>query len=182
MIYIILTNVLIVLSLYFLSMFLACFAPIFLFIVNMIILESTIIFPHKKQNRYILLYGLLAFSGMLIILIFFEGVNFDKGYPSWNVFFFIYVVFISAILAVIPFIRTSFKIYFSFETKVLKKKWLYYIIGSIGAISYAYMVFINNTWYDETVPYFRIFINIYGPTNLVWGYMMYYGIGIKIKQ
>ncbi|MHA1986598.1 MAG: hypothetical protein ACW98D_08170 [Promethearchaeota archaeon] len=178
-IYVGIGDVIIVLSLYFLTIFLLCFGPIFLFIVNMIILESTIIFPQKKQNRYILLYGIVAFLGMLLILIFFQSVSFHKGYPTWNLIFFIYVVSISAIFAVIPFIRTSFKIYFNFETKALKKKWLYYVIGSIGAISIGYVLFINNLLDD---PNFRLFATIYGPSDIFWGYLIYYGIGIKLKK
>ncbi len=179
MIYVVISDKIIVLSLNFLTNFLLCFGPIFLFIVNMIILESTIIFPKKKQNRYILLYGVAAFLGMLIILIFFQGVSFDKGYPTWNLIFFIYVLSISAIFAVIPFIRTSFRIYFSFDTIALKKKWFYYVIGSIGAISIGYMAFINNFLDD---PNFRLILTIYGPSSLFWGYLMYYGIGFKLKQ
>ena len=179
MIYVVVSDNIIVLSLNFVANFLVCFGPIFLFIVNMIILESTIIFPKKRQNRYILLYGVIAFLGMLVILIFFQGVSLNKGYPTWNLFFFIYVISISAIFAVIPFIRTSFKIYFSFDTTALKKKWFFYIIGSIGSISIGYMAFINNFLDD---PAFRLILTIYGPTNLFWGYMMYYGIGFKLKQ
>ena len=183
MIYVVINNKTTVLILNFITNFLLCFGPIFIFIVNMIILESTLIFSVKRQNRYILYYGIVAFVGMLIILIFFEGVNLNKGYPTWNLIFFIYVVFISTSFAVIPFIYTSFKIYFSFETKALKKKWLYYIIGSIGAISIGYMSFINNIYYyyfDD--PAFRLILSIYGISVILWGYLMYYGIGFKLKQ
>jgi hypothetical protein len=126
-----------------------------------------------------LLYGVVAFLGMMIILVFFQGVTLPQGYPIWNLYFFIYVVSISASFAVIPFIRTSIKIYFSFDTKALKKKWFYYIIGSIGAISIGYMAWIHNFLDD---PNFRLILTIYGPSNLFWGYLIYYGIGIKLKQ
>jgi hypothetical protein len=145
----------------------------------MIILESTIVFSHKRQNRYITLYGAVSFSGMLILLLLFDGVSYHKGYPTWNLFFFIYVVFISAVFAVYPFLRTSVKIYLKFETKELKRKWFYYLIGSVGVISVGYMAFVNLVLDN---PIFRLVFIIYGPTNMFWGYLIYHGIGIKLRD
>lgn len=178
-IYVGINDVAIILSLNFLANFLVCFGPIFLYIVNMIILESTVVFPKEKQNKYIMIYGGVAFSGMLVILMLFQGVSYDKGYPTWNIVFFIYVVSISGIFAVIPFIRTSIRIWLKFETKKLRKRWFYYLVGSIGAISIGYMAFINNFLDDAN---FRFILIIYGPSNLFWGYLMYHGIGTRLRQ
>ena len=179
MIYVVISDNATVLVLNFLTNFLLCFGPVFIFMVNMIILESTLIFSVKRQNRYILGYGIIAFLGMLIILIFFEGVNFDMGYPVWEPLFFWYVVLVSTCFAVFPFFYTALKIYFSFQTKALKKKWFYYIIGSLGVFSIGYMAFINNLLANQT---FRLILSVYGISVIIWGYLIYYGIGFKLKQ
>jgi len=178
MIYAIISEKTTVLILNFLTNFLLCFGPVFIFMVNMIILESTLIFSVKRQNRFILIYGIIAFIGMLIIFVFFDGVNFDRGYPAWKPIFFWYVVIISTSFAVLPFFYTALKIYFSFETKALKKKWSYYFLGSVGAISIGYMAFVNNLLNN---PAFRLILSIYGISVIIWGYLMYYGIGFKLK-
>ena len=69
MVYAAINDVLAILILNFLTNFFIFFGVVFLFIVNMIILESTLIYSTKKQNRYIMLYGILLFVGMLILVL-----------------------------------------------------------------------------------------------------------------
>ncbi len=177
----------VILILNFFANFFSCFSGIFILIVNMIILESTIIFPVKRQNRYILRYGILLFFGILILVLLGVllkkpdkiGVEItDKGAPKFSPIFFIYIISIITFFAVIPIIRTSLKIYISFETRALKKKWLYYFIGTLGAFSILYLIFIGNLLDNET---FKLIISIYGISVIIWVSLMYYGFGIKIK-
>lgn len=181
-----------ILALNFLTNFFFVLGPIFILTVNRIILESTIIFSVKRQNMYILFYGLLLFLGMLILILL--GLIFDPLWPNkpllgltinpythapvWGLVFLIYVISFSAIFVVIPIIRTSLKIFKSFETKALKKKWLYYFVGSLGAFSIFYLIIIGNLLDDIN---FKNIVSIYGISVLLWVSLMYYGIGFKLK-
>lgn len=180
--------------LHFLSMFFVCFGLIFILIVNLIILESTIIFSVKRQNTYIFLYGIILFFGMLILIIVPDpleiiGVELTPdGRPGWKPIFFIYVITIITGFAIIPVILTLFKIYFSFETKSLKKKWFYYLTGSLGLIVIVFYPILilnlltgimpSNSFLDTL----RTIVSISGISVIVWVLMMYYGIGSKLKK
>ena len=189
------TNESIILILSFLTYFFVCFGTIFLLIVHMIIVESTIIYSVKRQNRYILLYGILLATGMLILVLI--GLSLDEPLnnrplfgvdptpespnlvPQWGSIFLIYVLSIMSGFSIIPIIRTSLKIYSSIETKVLKRKWLYYFIGSLGLIIVLYIMLIDNLYLGDD---FRLLTSILGVTVIFWCYLMYYGIGFKLKQ
>jgi hypothetical protein len=171
--------------LYFCSIFFIFFGPVFILIVNFIILESTIIFSVKRQNRYIFLYSFLIFFGMLILMLIPDpdmiiGVEIESdGRPKWSLGFFIYTISILTIFTVIPIIRTSLKIYSNLETKALRKKWFYYFIGSLGVFSWAYLLFITNLIANDIL---RIILSYYGISVILWVLLMYYGIGFKLKQ
>jgi hypothetical protein len=145
----------------------------------MLILESTIIFSVKRQNRYILYYGLLLLLGMAIFYIFGEVSVTNEFRPKFSPIFLIFILIITATLVVIPIIYTSMKIYFSFEMKALKRKWIFYVIGFIGSISIAYLFFVNNYLNNAN---FRLLVAIYSISVIFWGYLMYYGIGFKLKK
>ncbi|MBY8989781.1 MAG: hypothetical protein KGD58_03420 [Candidatus Lokiarchaeota archaeon] len=179
----------VVVFLHFLSVFFVNFGLIFIVIVNMIILESSIIFSVKRQNRFIILYGIFLFFGMLILIYPFEFVTVHaSGYTQWDPIFFIYLVLIITGLAMIPIFYTSFKIYSSFTTKELKKKWFYYLIGSLGlAIFNLYPVDILNLLthsFPENEGFLNIsrsLISVLGISVIFWVSLMYYGIGSKLK-
>ena len=178
MIYAPLTDTTTILFLNYFTNFFTCFGAIFVLVVNMVILESTIIFPVKRQNRYIILYGLLLLIGMIPFYVL-GGVKIDANKPRFNIYFLIYVIAFQASFVVIPIIYTSLKIYKSFETKTLKKKWRYYFIGSLGAFSIPYSIWVSNYLFDFSV---RLIVGLYAISMILWGYLMYYGIGFKLKQ
>jgi len=185
-------NETVILILHFLTNFFVIFAPIFILIVHMVILESTIIYSVKRQNRYIVLYGIVLFLAMLTLVLL--GIRFDNPnnpifgidltptvgtVPQWGLIFVICIISIMSVFVIIPIIRTSLKIYVSFETKALKKKWFYYLIGSLGLILMFYFMLIDNLYLGDV---FRTITLILGVSVIVWGYLMYYGIGFKLKQ
>jgi len=186
------SNETVILILYFLANFFVLFSLIFILIVHLIIIESTIIYSVKRQNRYIIIYGIILFFAMLTLILL--GIRFDEPnnplfgidltptigtIPQWGLIFLIFMISIISVFAIIPIIRTSFKIYGSFETKALKKKWYYYFIGSLGLIVMFYFMLIDNLYLGEV---FRAITLILGVSVIVWGYLMYYGIGFKLKQ
>ncbi|MFW9941026.1 MAG: hypothetical protein ACFFFT_08290 [Candidatus Thorarchaeota archaeon] len=198
------TNEIIISILNFVANFFTCFGTVFILIVHRMILQSTIVFSVKQQYRYILLYGLLLFFGMLILVLLggifkdlrvldknYLGVEIDLdiesphfGNPKWSPIFYIYVISILSALSIIPIFRTSFKIYHSLETKVLKRKWFFYLLGSIGLVSVLYMNFTDLliSFLLPNMIEFTIIYSIYGISVILWGYLMYYGIGFKLKE
>lgn len=180
----------VVVFLHFLSVFFVNFGLIFIVIVNMIILESSIIFSVKRQNRFIIIYGVLLFFGMLILIYPFNLITVhDSGFIQWDPRFFICFILIITGLAIIPIFYTSFKIYSSFTTEELKKKWFYYLIGSLGlAIFNLYPVDILNLLNfvlkedPEFLNILRSLFSVLGISVILWVSLMYYGIGSKLKQ
>ena len=158
----------------------------------MIILESTIIYSVKRQNRYILVFGIFLFVVQLILVLLplpFEMIEFDKNlqiwerYPKWNPIFFVYRFSIITIFAILPICSTSFKIYFRFETKELKKRWRFYLIGSLGLVIFnLYPIFLSNLLnfiLGEQNATFRLIISILGLSVIIWVTFMYYGFQLK---
>ena len=191
MVYWVMSDRLAILILNFLTNFFIFFGVVFLFIVNMIILESTLIYSVKRQFRFILLYGILLFMGMLILVVFgeiydnstepFLGVQIINGAPKWGLIFFIYVILIMSSFTIIPIIYTNFKIYFRFETKTLKRKWFCHLVGFLGLSVIFYLMSIYNLLDPIEDASFRSIISIFSISVIVWGYLMYIGIGTKLK-
>ena len=192
MIYAAMTDRIAILILNFLTNYFIFFGPVFLLIVNMIILESTIIYSVKRQNKYILFYGILLFAGMLILVILgeifdppsvpFLGVQIINNAPQWGPIFFAYVVSIMSVFTIIPINYTNFKIYFQFETRALKRKWFFYLFGFLGLTVILYLSVIFNLLDPNIYAEVRSLISLSLSTVIIWGYLMYYGIGIELKK
>lgn len=192
MAYAAMTDRITILILNFLTNYFIFFGPVFLLIVNMIILESTLIYSVKRQNRYILFYGILLFAGMLILVLLgeifdtpnvpFLGVQIINNAPKWGPLFFAYVVSIMSIFTLIPINYTNFKIYFQFETKALKRKWFFYLFGFLGLTVILYFSIIFNLLDAIIYADVRLIITLSISSVIIWGYMMYYGIGIELKK
>ena len=194
MIYAIIPNHTIVVIFHFLTVFFLFFSAVFLLIANMVILESSLIYSVKRQNRYILYYGIILFAGMLLLIIL--GSNLDQEgtpfygvqlipyngvyIPQWGPIFFAYMVSVMSIFTLIPINYTNFKIYFRFETKALKRKWFFYLFGFLGLTAVLYLSSIYNLLKPENP--IRFIITLLLSSVIIWGYMMYYGIGIELKK
>jgi hypothetical protein len=175
MIYAALTNSTLILVLNYITNFFTCFGAIFVLVVNMILLKTPTKLSLKKQNGYIILYALLVLIGMIPFYLLGEGwgVWIDEYKPRFSPIFLFYILAIQAGFVVAPIISTSLKIYKSFETKELKRKWRIYFLATIGAFSIPYSIWISNYVFR---PDFRLFVGVYDISILLWGYLMYYGL------
>jgi hypothetical protein len=192
MVYAAMTDRITILILNFLTNFFLFFGPVFLLIVNMLILESPLIYSVKRQNRYIIYYGILLFAGMLILVLLgevfdtsnvpFLGVQIINNAPKWGPIFFAYVVSIMTIFTLIPINYTNFKIYSRFETEALKRKWFFYLFGFLGLTVILYLGSIFNLLDANIYADVRLIISVSLVSLIIWGYMMYYGIGIELKK
>lgn len=191
MVYAGISNRLAILILNFLTSYFFFFGPIFLLIVNMIILESTLVYSVKRQLKFILLYGTVLLAGMIILVLLgeildnslepFLGIQIINGAPKWGLIFFMYVITVISCFTNIPVIYTNFKIYFQFESSALKKKWKYHLVGFLGVAYIFYSLCVYNLL-DPVKDYnFRILISILSVSVILWGYLMYNGIGAKLK-
>ncbi|TFF83692.1 MAG: hypothetical protein EU552_02925 [Promethearchaeota archaeon] len=160
-------------SLHFITYFFFCFAQIFLLIFNLIILRSDRIISIKKRLSII-----ISYAGLLWLLILIPGgimINEHTYYrPQWNLTFFIFANVIWMGFAMIPTIITSIKVYRSIDDKVLRKKWLFYFIGTlmiyVELFGVGVCIYIND-------PMLRLMWNIYDLSVFLGAIMIYYGVG-----
>ncbi len=166
----------IVVTLHFITYYFFCLAHVFLLIFNLLLLKSEKIITIKKQLSIV-----LTFSVLFLVLIFIPGgirINESTHFrPQWNLPFFLYATILMICYAIIPTIITSILIYKKFEDSQLKKKWIFYFIGTImifiELIGVGVMIFIND-------PELRAIWNIYDLTVLIGVYFLYYGIGRQL--
>lgn len=174
-----LTDELIVLILNFLTNYIITFGGIFLLVFTLILLRSEKILNTKKQLTIILTYGAILF-GMVFFLPF-GGVTINESTgwrPVWSLFFLAYVLAVSCVMAIVPTIYYSLKVYNKFEDITLKKRWKYYIIGTCGFFFITIGTFISNTINRDEI---RLLWGIISLSVFLWAYLLYYGVGRQIK-
>jgi len=175
-IYASLTIRLIVKYLHFFTFFLFCFAILYLLIFNLILLKSEAIVTIKKHNLLAIIYG-----GALFGLVFIpKGMTVDASTdwrPVWSLPFFIYAIIIESCL-IIPTLYYSLQVYKNIEDKLLKKRFLFYIIATLGYFAILYLSSISNYLND---PSFRLLTSITGLSLFVTAFLLYYGVARQIK-
>ncbi len=178
-----LTDPSIVLILNFFTNFGFFYAPIFIVVFDLILLKSEKIISTGKQLIILFIYGIAMFGMLFLLFIPGFGVTIDSGTgwsPVWSLPFFLYVVLIETIGALIPSLYFSFQIYKKFEDEVLKRKWRFFIFGFIALMAFMYAIFISNYLGDPTI---RLLIGIMGLIlAILGGFLMYFGVGKQIEK
>ena len=142
-IYALLTIDVLVLILYYSTLYLLLIGLVFLLLFNLILLKSDKLITKKKQKCFIFLSSALILCMILIP----DGVVINSSTswkPVYNLAFFLYVTILLSILVVGPCIFYSVKIYFQFQDEKIKKKWKLFFIGLIGLYIFAYGTLISN--------------------------------------
>jgi hypothetical protein len=177
------TDEFIVLILNFFTNFGLFYAPIFIVVFDLILLKSEKIISTSKQLMILFIYGIAMFSMVFLLFIPGFGVTINSGTnwsPVWSLPFFLYVVFVETIGALIPSLYFSFQIYKKFEDEVLKKKWRFFIFGFIALMTFMYAIFISNFLGDPTI---RLIIGVMGLIlAILGGFLMYFGVGKQIEK
>jgi hypothetical protein len=168
-----------VLILYYITIFCFLFSPIFLLVLELILIKSEKVIDTKKQLIIIGIYGVL-----LICMIFIpNGVTINANTdwkPVWSVAYFLYTIIILTIGAIVPGLYYSTIIYKNFEDPKLKKKWQYFIIGLCGLYVLVYGTLISNTLNIQAV---RLIWTIISLILVIFPpYLMYYGVGKQIEK
>ncbi len=178
-----LTNPNVVLIMNFFTNFGIVFSVIFLLVFDLIILKSEKIITPKKQLMIIGGYGIAAFCMLFFLFIPGWGVQIDattNWKPVWSLPFYFYVISIMTIMAFLPTVYYSFKIYNQFEDPLLKKKWKFFIIGMLALYMFSYCIFTSNFLNIDVVR------TVMGGIGLILGIvgtnLMYYGVGRQIRK
>jgi len=177
------TDEFIVLILNFFTNFGIFYAPIFIVVFDLILLKSEKVISTSKQLIILFIYGIAMFGMVFLLFIPGFGVTINSGTnwsPVWSLPFFLYVVFVETIGALIPSLYFSFQIYKKFEDEVLKKKWRFFIFGFIALMTFMYAIFISNFLGDPTI---RLIIGVMGLIlAILGGFLMYFGVGKQIEK
>ncbi|TXT67707.1 MAG: conserved membrane protein of unknown function [Promethearchaeota archaeon] len=164
----------------FITNFSITFALIFLMIFNLILLYSEKKITTPKQTIIILLYGGILF--LQILFLPYNGiiVNEETNWRSlWSLPYYLYIILVISVGAVIPTIYLSVRIYFDMEDEALQKRWLYFIIGAIGLFIYMYGIFTTDLFVNQL---FRLIWTLISLSIVIWVYLMYYGVGRELES
>ena len=175
------TDVNLVLLLNFVTNFGIFYSAVFLVVFDLILLKSEKVITTAKQTLIFLAYGIAMFGMVFFLFIPGAGVTLNASWsPVWALPFFIYVVLVVSIGAVIPFLYLSIQIYKKFEDDLLKKKWKFFIYGFCCLIVFMYCIFISNTL---NIDDFRTVLGLLGLILAVaGGYLMYNGVGRQLEK
>jgi len=133
----------------FITNFCLIFAPIFLMVFCLTSFKGEENVSTVTQLAILISYGVLV-SFMAFIP---DGVviSSDTGWlPKWSLAFFIYVVLVGTVFAIVPTYYFSVRIYKIFENEHLRKKWKNFIIGLIVLTILWYGTMFSNTLHNYT--------------------------------
>ncbi|TFG08875.1 MAG: hypothetical protein EU539_01015 [Promethearchaeota archaeon] len=162
--------------LHFLTYFFLCFGQIFLLIFVLIINKSENVITPKVQLFLVLSFSIL-FWGLWFIpegIVINETTNWK---PVWTWEFLIYTYVLCTSYTFIPTLIYSFRIYSSLETKILKKKWLYFISGLLAYYFAYYGTSFSNALND---PNFRFLWSIISLFAIPFVFLLYHGVGREL--
>lgn len=175
------TDVTLVLLLNFVTNFGIYYSAVFLVVFDLILLKSEKVITTTKQTLIFLAYGIAMFCMIFFLFIPGAGVTLNENWsPVWSLPFFIYVVLVVSLGAVIPFLYLSFQTYKKFEDDLLRKKWKFFIYGFCCLIVFMYGIFVSNTL---DIDIFRTVLGLLGLIlAIAGGYLMYNGVGRQLEK
>ena len=162
------------LLLYYISAFLISFGPIFMLATNKILIQSEAIYSLKSELKLLLLYAL--FLGFMVVFYFFDGIEFNESTnwrPLWSLPYLIYVIIIVSAFTTIPTIVSSFKILSVMKDKMMKRRWIWLLIGLSGLYVYEYLVYLMSYLNSDVL---RTISSFYAITVILWVWLIYKGV------
>ena len=162
------------LLLYYISAFLISFGPIFMLATNRILIHSESVYRLKSELKLILIYALAL--GFMLVFYFFDGIEFNESTnwrPIWSLPYLIYVIIIVSAFTTIPTIVSSFKILNVMKDKMMKRRWIWLLIGLLGLYVYEYLVYLMNYLNSD---FLRTIGTLYAITVILWVWLIYKGV------
>jgi hypothetical protein len=159
----------------FITNFSVTFALIFIMLFTLLLLKSETKVNTSKQLIIIGVYGVILF--LQILFLPFDGmiINEETNWKAlWTFPYYLYVIIIASVGAVIPTLYFSLRIYLEMKDTDLRQRWQYFIIGAIGLFFYMYGVFTVDLFNNDLL---RLIWSLISLSIVVWIYFMYYGVG-----
>jgi hypothetical protein len=168
-------NEVLLLVIYFFTIFLLLFPPIFMLTFMISILRLGDVFTIKKQLIITLIYGFIIF----VILFTPNGITFSEQWRpifSWSFLTLMYITL--TVFIVLPTLWYSRRLVKTFQDKILKRKLIIFITGIYGMLFSIYGTILYITWqnslFSSLWSILTTFIII--PSSL----FIYYGIGREL--
>ncbi len=162
------------LFLYYISAFLIFYGPVFMVATNRILINSESAYSLKSELKLFLLYAF--FLGFMVIFYLFHGIEFNESTdwrPVWSLPYFIYAIIIVTAFTTIPIIISIFKILRVMKDKIMKRRWIWLLIGLLGLFVYEYLAFL--TFYLNTL-FLRMISSLYAISVILWVWLIYKGV------
>jgi len=178
-----LDNINVIYFLNYITNFCLYFSVIFLLVFCLILLKSEKVITKNKQLLIISIYGILI--SLMILFPWNDpewGINIaePQASPDWSIPFYLYVILVISIVATIPIFYFAIKIFKKFEDTQLKRKWKFFIIGTIEITIFTYGILTSNML---NMPAFRTIMGAIGLVLAIsGGYLIYYGVGKQIER
>ncbi|MBD3253778.1 MAG: hypothetical protein GF383_01730 [Candidatus Lokiarchaeota archaeon] len=173
-IFVLIFEEIIVLILYYLTLFFIFLSPVFALLFNMVLMNKIDIKDTKKQLSIILIYSIIVICMVLIP----RGViiNETTGWiPIWNPYLFFYLIVVVSCFTIFPSLYLSVLAYTRFTDTTLKSKFRFYIIGLCFIYFLMYSIMLSN-FLDH--PVVRNLIGLFGVIfSFIGGSLIYFGIG-----
>ncbi|MBD3229291.1 MAG: hypothetical protein GF329_13995 [Candidatus Lokiarchaeota archaeon] len=171
----------VVLILNFLTNYFISLGPIFFVVFVLLIYKSGKIIDTNKQLLIIGSYAVILF--LMVIFLPFRGVIINsttRWKPVYNLAFFLYLMITLFLGTTVPSLYYAMKIYINFSTKDLKKRWKYFIIGTVFLFLFMYGTFSAN-FLD--IQIFRTIWSLIGLFLVIAGIILiYFGVGRQIEK
>ncbi|MFX1411051.1 MAG: hypothetical protein ACFFA6_11920 [Promethearchaeota archaeon] len=165
----------------FLTNFGIFYAPIFLVVFDLILLKSEKVITTGKQLLILIGYAIAMFCTVFLAVMEDIGISFNEDWaPVWGIGFFLYLITIESVFAIIPSLFYSVQIYKKFEDDQLKQKWKYFIFGFCALAIFMYGIMFSN-FLDISIV--RTLMGIIGIVCGITGaYLMYSGVGRQLEK
>ncbi len=162
--------------LHFTAVYLTFYSAIFLVLFTLIWLKSEKTITLRNELIIIVIYGF----ALLAILLIPGGITINESTNwrpqwSWHLLITLYLFFTFAII--IPFFYLSISLFKTFQSEILKRKLLYYILGFCGFTFCFYGLILYNTWNN---PIFRTVWSIISISVILFSFLIYYGIARQL--
>ncbi len=162
---------------YIISAFFNCYAFGFLYIVNKIIIKSSITFQKSQINNYLKIYAVSLILGMTFAAIL-DKITFKSGYIVLNIYFFLFIIICVLLISIIPLLRTIKEIYNAMENEKLKEHFRIFYLGVFGLLAIFLSEFLINYLNIELL---RIIMNITALSSIICFYLIYKGLIERFK-
>jgi hypothetical protein len=162
------------LLLYYVSAFLIFYGPIFMLATNRILILSEAVYTSKSELKLLVIYAFAL--GFMVLFYFIDGIEFNASTnwrPVWSLPYLIYLVIVVSAFAIIPTIISSFKILNVMKDKIMKRRWIWLMIGLLGLYIYLYLAFL--TFYLNS-DFLRMISSLYAITVILWVWLIYKGV------